>query len=315
MEFVIMQAGDLNGILADYATHLAQSRRFGAAATAAYVKAARELIEAVETIPHALLLPPQSGLEAIDKRALEIYLRYLQTSRGWRQTTLAAHLGALRAFFTYLVRSGRQERNPARGLSIRVSKGTPPLPEGDEARVRALLVTGASGLPGCRVRLLAELIYGGGLRPAKAFALQDLEVKRKRGLARLRWAEGEQELPLSPEGLERAEAYLAQRERALAAAEPEDYRPFWIGARGRALSAAALGRQLHNAMERAGLEGGPGALRKLAARHFRERGADLRSLRQFLGARRLGGLERYQPSEWRAVAEAFRKHHPRRDPP
>jgi site-specific recombinase XerD len=73
-------------------------------------------------------------------------------------------------------------------------------------------------------------------------------------------------------------------------------------------------------MVRAGLQGGAATLRQLAARHFRARGADVRSLQRFLGARRLGGLERYSPrargreaETLRRVAEALRRVHPRRE--
>jgi site-specific recombinase XerC len=310
-ESAAVQAADLSGILSDYATHLAQSRRFGAQACAAYLKAARELAETVRAMPDALLLPARSGLDAVDRRALEIYLRYLQTSRGWRPATLAAHLGALRAFFAYLVRAGYLEHNPARGLRIETPRRAPPLPEGEEERVRSLLASGGTGLAGARLRLLAELIYGGGQRPAHVFALQGLELRPAKGAIRLLRRGGEAQLPASPDGLRRARSYLRERASVLRNLGSGEEAAFWISARGRALSPAALARQLQQAMARAGLEGGPGELRRLAARHFRERGADLRSVREFLGARRLTGLEGMPAGDWRAVAEAFRKVHPR----
>jgi len=306
-----MQAADLSGILSDYATHLHERRGLGASAASAYLKAARELIEAVQAIPTALLLPPQAGLESVDKRALEIYLRYLESSRGWRRTTLATHLGALRAFFDFLASAGHVPRNPARGLQISVDKRVPPIPDGEEIRVRALLAGGPRGLTGSRVRLLAELIYGAGLRPSRVYSLRDLRVGAKRDAVMACWDGGETELTLSRDGLKRAQAYLEARDRLWRELGGGTNPPFWVGGRGRPLSGAALARQLRDAMKRAGLEGGPAALRKIAARHFRQRGADLRSLQKFLGARRLGGLERYQPPDWRAVASAFRKFHPR----
>jgi site-specific recombinase XerD len=311
-----MQRIDFSEILSAYATHLAETRGFAEGTCKAYVAAARELLELLQARPHALLLPADAGLDALDRRALEIHLNHLRDARGWRPATLAAHLRGLRALFEWLLLAGHVSADPTHGLRIGTEPNPTPLPEGDEARIHALFEQAGPGLAGARLGLLLELIYGGGMKPIAAYGVQALQCDAAKGVARLRAAQGNLELPLTGDGLARAEAYLGQRRAVLErmGEGPEDEAPFWIGARGRGLGATALGKQVRAAMERAGFSGGAAALRRLAARHFRDRGADLRSLQRFLGARRLGGLSPYGQADFRRVAEELRRIHPRREP-
>jgi site-specific recombinase XerD len=65
-------------------------------------------------------------------------------------------------------------------------------------------------------------------------------------------------------------------------------------------------------MEAEGLTGGPSVLRLLAARHFSERGGDVRSVQQLLQARRLGQLDRFVPEpDLKTLTAQFRRAHPR----
>lgn len=328
-----MEPEDSSEILNGYATYLADVRGMTPSTAKAYTAAARELARLIHARPAALLLPDQSGWEAIDKRALEIHLNHLRDARGWRAATLAAHLRALRSFFGWLLAAGQVERDPTRGLRIESPRHERALPEGGEDAVRALFLTPRPGLAGARAILLIELIYGGGLKPIQAYSVRGLETDRGRGIARLTSEQGALEIPLSPEGLSRAEAYLTARAETLrskaALEEPnpesgagvEAGASFWIASSGRAVGPAALARQVRLTMERAGLSGGAAALRQLAALHFRARGADVRSLQRFLGARRLSSLGRYDANAeggdvqaLRRMAEQLKKSHPRHEP-
>ncbi|MCZ6749126.1 MAG: site-specific integrase [SAR324 cluster bacterium] len=308
-----MERPNLSETLADYATYLREERGLAAATRKSYLTAAREFLSLAAADPQALLLPEGADPTAIDKRALEIYLSHLRDAQGLRPATLATRLGALRAFFSYLQRRGRIARNPARNLRVSSPHREPALPEGEEASVRTLFQGTGSTLAEARLLLLIELIYGAGLKPAAVYGLRGLRPDPAGSGVALSWDEKAQEVPLSPEGVGRAETYLARRREALddPGEDGADERPFWIGRGGRAQLPAALGRQVHRAMERAGLDGGAKALRLLAARHFKARGADVRSLQRFLGAKRLGSLDRYEPQDFRRVAEAFRRAHPR----
>jgi site-specific recombinase XerC len=315
-----MRHGDLSEILSAYATHLSETRGYAEGTRKAYLGAARQLVELIQVRPEAILITQGAGWEAVDKRALEIFLNHLRDSRAWSPATLAAHLRALRALFGWLKMTGRVARDPTQGLRISAERrGTSP-PEGDEARIRTLLGALEAGLAGARLGLLVELTYGAGMRPVHVYDVREMRCWREEGRISVRTGQGEVELLLTPAGIARAETYLALRQAALqrkgrgggkAEIETPEEAPFWVGARGRGLGGAALGKQLRAAMRRAGLSGGAADLRRLAARHFRERGADLRSVQKFLGTRRLGALQHYGSADFRGVSASLRHIHPR----
>ncbi len=315
-----MQHDMLTLLISEYAARLQEEKRLAEASRRSYLGAARSLLTFSSREPERLALPADWTLEHLDKRTLELYLNHLRRERGWRESSLAQHASTLRAFFSYLHDRGLIERNPLRSLHPRAPRATGPLPDGEEGAVQTLLDSAPETLAGARLRLLVELIYGAALRPSHAYAVQSLQAEAEptggdgvessggRGALEVAWQERTQSLPVSEAGLERARRYLELRGEA-AANRPEA--PFWVDHRGGGCSPGRLSRELARAMERAGLPGKPSELRQLAARHFRERGGDTRSLQALLGARRLGSLDRYGPTRMQDIVRQFRKAHPR----
>jgi site-specific recombinase XerD len=241
--------------------------------------------------------------------------------------SMAYYITALSAFFRFLKSRHHIAANPCTRMRPRLD-GTFSAPPADEAEaVLRLVEAPGDTLDRARLALLLELLYGAGLRPSQAYAVRalDLEAPRVRILLGATW----QELHLSPGGLERAVRYLAFRAEIVAslrsgaaaaqreAEQGEDGQrgenmAFWIDRRGRACPPARLARHISKAMRAAGLSGGPASLRLLAARHFGQRGADIRSVQHLLGARRLGQLDRFQPSaDMKRLMAQFRRAHPR----
>jgi len=300
----------LEKIFSEYSTYLQVEKGLAAATRRGYLKAAQRLLETARRRPQGLLLPPDWDWHHLDRRALEIYLNTLRDTRGWKPASVSQQTTALRAFFHCLQVKGHVARNPLRDQGPRLPPRRPARPEGEVAAVRALFEPPPQTLAEARAQLAAELMYGGGLRPAQAYRVQALRLRRD--AVRLRLGEAEElELLLSAEGLARARAYLATRR---AVVGRRSGAPFWVDDRGRACSPARLGRAVRQAMERAGLPGGPATLRQLAARHFSEQGGDVRSVQRLLRAKRLGTLDRYRPMDFREVSEQFRRFHPRAAP-
>ena len=276
-----------------------------------YLGLLRGLLTVLREDPGALMLPAEWQWSDIDRRALEIYLNDRIRKKRWSPNTQALNATALRSFFGFLVSRGHMERNPARSLKPRLPRRNLGVPAGDEEAVRAMFKDTPGGVNAVRRQLLLELLYGAMLRPSQVYHLRDMELSPREGQARLRLDGGDLEIPLSPEGIARARAYQEERQRMLTGGEVPGAPAFWIDSRGRACTPARLAREVRRAMEAAGLEGGPRELRLLAARHFRERGGDTRSLRRLLGAKRLGDLDRYGPKGFMEVARIVRRIHPR----
>lgn len=301
----------LRAIITDYSAFLQAEKGMAESSRRSYLTAATGFLKLCRAQPEALFLPEAWELSHLDKRAVEIYLNQLRDRRGWKAASLAQQASALRTFFSYLQTRGHLERNPARRLHPRVPARPFVPPEGEEAAVLALFQREPASLAEARLLVLLELFYGGGLRASQVYRIQSTTVRRRQGVVRLQLPGETLELPCSREGLARINAYLAQR-RSVLAGQPKA--PFWVDARGRTCTPARLSREVRRALASQGLDGGPTLLRQLAARHFRERGGDTRSLRRLLGVKRLGTLDRYAPPDYQQVLREFRRVHPRQAP-
>jgi len=310
-----MEPTTLAAIVSEYAAHLQAEKAIAKGTRERYVALARGLLALCAQRPDALFLPPDWGLAQLDRRVVETYLNTLKGERGWKPVSMAYYITALSAFFRFLRSRNHVAVNPCARLRPRLD-GTFSDPPADEAQaVLRLFETPGDTLERARVALLAELLYGAGLRPSQAYGVRSLQVGaggRVRILSGPEW----QELALSAAGTARAERYLALREREIAAnlepGQTAEGVAFWIDRRGRACSPARLARHVSRAMRAAGLAGGPASLRVLSARHFGQAGADIRSVQRLLGARRLGHLDRFQPpADLKQLIGRFRRAHPR----
>lgn len=315
-----MEPQKLWSVYSEFAAYLQVEKGIAAATRRAYLKATERFLALCVAQPGALLLAPDWTLGHLDRRAVEMHLGSLRTRRGWKTSSIALQSTALREFFRFLHLKGHVEKNPLRGLRIGRARQVPTPPPGEEAAVRALFPEATGGLADLRLALLLELLYGCALRPSQAYRITGIDLAAGESAARLVFGESALSVPLSAEGCGRVARYLDARHRALAGAggsAPIEFAtaPFWVDERGRACSPARLARAIARAMERAGLGGGAPALRQLAARHFRERGADIRSVQRLLGARRLGTLDRFRPPDFREVVAQFRRLHPRAGAP
>ena len=297
-------------VLNEYSEYLQAERGMSAATCTSYLKAARDCLKLLRGRPADFMLAAEWDWPQLDKRSLEIYFRHLEQGRGWKLSSVRQQASAIKSLFRFLLERGHIQRNPLKSYYPPGVREPPAMPEGEEAAVRALFEQSSPSLISARLLASLELIYGGGLRPSTAYGIHSLKLGRGTGMARMAIAEHTLELPFSPAGLSRLEAYL---ERRATAVKGRRLKPFWVDGRGGPVGHARLARAVKQAMEGAGLAGGGRVLRQLGARHFRERGGDVRSLKQFLGARRLGTLDAYGPPDFRDIAAQFRRYHPRQE--
>lgn len=298
----------LKELITEYLAFLQDEKGMARASLRSYRRAVENFLKTASASPEGLFLPPGWELAEVDKRSLEAYLNHLGAQRGWRPASLAQQASALRSFFSFLQRRGHLERNPARSLTFRANQPGEAPPRGEEAAVLGLFDVPGDTLAGARLLLLLELLYGAAQRTSVVYGLRTLKPNRRAGTVTLSTGEHSAEAALSPAGMERARHYLAHR-KALVGRRRKA--AFWVGERGEGLSPAALAKEVKQEMERAGLPPRPSLLRQLSARHFAERGADTRSLRQLLQAKRLGSLDRYAPPDAGQVLRQFRALHPR----
>ncbi len=306
-----MDQTTLAAIVSEYASHLQAEKGLAAVTQEGYLAAARAFLARAAADPASLLLPAEWELAGLDRRALELHLNALRDRHGWKPESIAQQASALHAFFRYLRERGHIPHDPSGSLRPRLAEGPPPPPKGDESAVLRMLAHPGDSLESARLLALVELLYGAGLRPMQAYRLTALTLdERDLSLAAV-LPETTLHAAVSAAGFARLLGYLAQRRQVTG---NDGAAPFWVDRRGRACSPGRLARQIKEAMEAEGLAGGPAILRQLAARHFAERGGDLRSLQRLLRTKRLGQLDRFQPAaSFGDLVARFRKAHPREE--
>lgn len=312
----------LDSLTTDYSAFLQDEKGLALSSRRTYLGAVANFFKMAHGQPERLFLPPdwaQSGkpeeaLPLLDKRAVESYLNILKVERGWRPASVALQASALRGFFAFLQSRGLVKRNPARSLKPHVPHREAARPEGDEETVLRLFELDGSTLGGARVLLSMELMYGGALQSSQVYGIRSLKVARREGVVKIEIPGHSLEVSLGKDGLERAQGYLEHRRAAITTTPGRGRKaPFWVGETGAGVPPALLAREIKREMERAGLDPRPSLLRQLAARHFAERGGDIRSVRKLLRAKRLGSLDRYAATSHREVFRQFRKAHPREE--
>ncbi|MDH4225239.1 MAG: phage integrase N-terminal SAM-like domain-containing protein [Deltaproteobacteria bacterium] len=312
-----MELGKLSKTINEFSGYLQAEKGLAPETVSVYKTVVARFIRVCATRSQDLFLPPDWDWEHLDKRVLESYIHSLRVEEGWRPATIIHHAGVLNRFFRFLFLRGAILRNPARHLDIPPPGPTGPLPQGSEEAVRQMFALPPAGLDEARVQLLLELMYGGGVRPSGVYGLQEVFPQPDGQTLRLVWQDHTVDIPLAPEGMHRVAAYLSLRKDCLerlgksvlaGRGEPP---PFWVSVKGKKVGSGGLAKQVRLAMESAGLSGGGSALRLLSAGHFKDRGADVRSVKTFLGQKRLSLLDRYDNQDYQQVAARLRQIHPR----
>lgn len=255
---------------------------------------------------------------AVSHRHIQAWVGELYRA-GLAKSTMARKLAAARSFFRYLQRQGlvaanvaaqvhnpRQERRQPRILNVEEANAllsaeprgaaTPATPQEATLRLRDLA--------------LAELLYGSGLRISEALGLDVDDLQLAAGMARVMGKGGRERMaPLSDASREALHAWLAERPYLANAESPA----LFVGARGGRLDRREAARRIARLCREAGLDVtvSPHALRHSFATHLLDAGADLRSVQELLGHRRLATTQRYTQVSLERLMRVYDAAHPR----
>jgi integrase/recombinase XerC len=243
--------------------------------------------------------------EAVDTRAVRAYLAELH-GRGLDPASIARKLAAVRSWFRYLVRREILSVSPALGLRPprrpRKLAGFLPVDEAI-ALVEARALVGSTR---ARDVTILELLYGSGLRVSEAAALDVDDVDRDDRTVRVT-GKGRRErlVPLGAMAARALEEYLGRRGTAAG--------PLFTGRRGARLGVRTIHMIVRRAARAAGLRRrvSPHTLRHTFATHLLDGGADLRTIQELLGHRRLSTTQRYTHLESAQLMRVYDDAHPR----
>lgn len=241
--------------------------------------------------------------DGIDRKLIRRYTANL-TTRGYAPRSVARKTSAVRTFLDDLVRSGRIESNPSRG--VRRPKLPKTLPRAMPQQALSDLLDGIDGddAISLRDRAVIETLYGAGLRVSELVAMTTRDSVGTSFLAVVGKGDKQRNLPIGGEAARAIERYVIGGRPQLASAESPD--ALWLSARGGALTERAVRRVVEKRLATY-----PHALRHSFATHLLENGADLRSVQELLGHAELATTQIYTAVTRKHMTETYERSHPR----
>jgi integrase/recombinase XerC len=165
---------------------------------------------------------------------------------------------------------------------------------------------------GLRDRLIAELLYGSGIRVGELVGLDIGDIDRHRRVLRvLGKGAKERTVPYGVPADSALGAWLDRGRPVLAAAGADS--ALLLGARGRRIDARMVRRRIHALAARVpgAPDIGPHGLRHSAATHLVEGGADLRAVQELLGHASLATTQIYTHVSVERLRSTYEQAHPR----
>jgi integrase/recombinase XerD len=288
-----------------FLTHLDVERRLSPHTLDAYGRDLRQLAE--------YAAGRGVGLEALDRRALEGFVRQLM-GEGRAPRSVGRLVACLRSFYRYLAVNGRLETSPAADLHApRAVRALPRFLTVDEVDV--LIAAPEVATPrGLRDRAMIELLYATGLRVTELVSLKVADINLQEGyLTTVGKGRKERLVPLGEEAAAWVRKYV-QESRPVLLGGRASPRLFVRARGGGGLSRIGFWKILRAHGQHAGLAArlSPHVLRHSFATHLLERGADLRAIQVMLGHATLSTTQIYThilDARLRALYDQF---HPRR---
>lgn len=293
--------GALDHAVVDYLAYLAHVRRASTHTVAGY---RRDLATAADAL---------AGQGLTDwRRVSTADLRDLLAMRhraGAKPTSLSRLASALRGFYTWQLREGRAERNPA--TDLRPPKKPARLPETiDVDDLAAMLDATPADTLETRDHALLELFYSAGLRLAEVETLDLARLDLAAGEARvLGKGNRERVVPVGSRAVVALKRWLGERP---ALARPDETALF-VSQRGTRLSRRSIALR----MERWAIGHGlpvhlhPHKLRHSFATHMLESSADLRAVQELLGHAHISTTQIYTHLDFAHLAKVYDAAHPR----
>ena len=250
----------------------------------------------------------------VDLEMLNKYISDLRGNKGYRDTTTARKVAALKSFFGFLTESGTVTEDPTQSLSSpRVGRSLPKALSQDEV-VRLLDMASRSGSnEGRRDAAILELLYATGLRVGELVSLNLQNVDLNDSYIRC-WGKGSNEriVYMYPKALAEIKSYLHKSRPGLLGTQKSQTALF-INHRGQRLTRQWVWNIMKSYGEKAHLSQRitPHTLRHSFATHLLQNGASLRHVQELLGHSSISTTQVYTHLTDGYLHREYEKSHPR----
>lgn len=234
---------------------------------------------------------------------------------GIGQTTLRRKIESLRGWFRFLMRSGELAADPSAPLRITYRRRELPkyVASGEMEKVLAAdaAAPDADTFEGARDRLIITLLYTTGIRRAELLRLTDSDIRRARRELRVTGKGGkERVIPLAEEVIDLAGLYIRLRDERFPGITGD--RRLLAGTRGGALGEKKLAEIIKTQLSGTSADQkSPHVLRHTFATSMLNGGADINTVKAFLGHSSLSTTQIYTHVSYGEMRRDYDRAHPR----
>ena len=311
-----MQSPSVEKFIGSYIESLATEKGFSANTCRAYLHDLEEFFSFLNTNENSGNRRTEDakpvGRLRVESLMIRRYLGYVHKKNA--KSTVARKLSAIRSFYSYLIKRGLIEDNPAEMISTPKQRKTIPsyLPVDEMFRLLDSIQT--ETLFGLRNRAIFETLYSSGIRVSELAGMNISDVDFARSLIRVMGKGGKHRIvPIGQKALEAIKAYRNQLRRETGNASGDEGPLFLNKDRGR-LTTRSIARILNKLVDACGLISpvSPHALRHTFATHMLDAGADLRTVQELLGHKSLSTTQKYTHVSIDRLMKTYDRAHPRK---
>ena len=252
--------------------------------------------------------------QRVDLDLLNDYIADLRGRKGYRDTTTARKVAAIKSFFTFLAQNGVIDEPPTESLgSPRVGRSLPKYLSEEEVDLLLKEADKAGTAEAQRDANILELLYATGLRVSELVSLNVQDIDFEESYIRC-WGKGSKERIVYAHGkaLNGLQDYLSTSRMSLLG-QNRDEAALFVSHRGERLTRQWVWNILKTYSKRAGIERKitPHTLRHSFATHLLQKGASLRHVQELLGHSSISTTQVYTHLTDGHMREEYEKSHPR----
>jgi integrase/recombinase XerC len=301
----------MGNIIQNFQIYLEVERNVSAHTRTAYIA---DIQEFARFLNNNNFIKRQDEIIDVEPENIREYLSHLYRQKV-KKVTVNRKVSSLRAFYKYVLRTGKIKNNPAELIqTLKTEKYMPTFLSVDET-FQLLNAHADHSVSGLRDHAMLELFYSSGLRLSELAGLNVTDFDFSQMLVKLR-GKGKKEriVPVGKPALQAIEDYIKKTAEVRKKYENNIFKnPLFLNARGERITARSIARIVDASTVKSGIgrKISPHALRHSFATHLLNAGADLRSIQELLGHESLSTTQKYTAVNINRMMEVYDKAHPR----
>ena len=247
------------------------------------------------------------SVTTISETNLNSYVLHLE-KEGYSPASVSRNISTIKAFFLFLLKRGKIANDPSERLSPPKVTRKPPEFLGTKEMNKLLQQPDLNTPKGIRDKAILELLYATGIKVSELVSLkvQDLNLKMKYITC---VGKNERNIPIGKKARNALEQYLNIRQETF---NKRNIDYLFLNTSGEKLSRQGLWKILKEYALSAEIDGiNPNKIRQTFAMHLLNNGADLESVREFMGHNDIMTTQQYLTHSYTNSRAVYEKTHPR----